>query len=605
MGLELQSIRDYLRTNQNVGAIVLEKSRGTVTGFKEAGILHKIKSFLGFSSAKNDNASTISEITEAIQNDSKLCAGFERAQTLLAAVKGTITTEKLSLILNTLDNEVNNMRADDYKEKVRNSISGYMAAKGAPAFLKESNIGVNLNNNKKFMTWYNKAAAAHVLGKSNGGLSGTLMDACASGINEFNNSFKTYFKVFKNHLSYPSEVERSRIETFANMCKDGKIMVTTPGGTLDHIKTLDNVNKLNEQLKRKTAMKAYGGKDFLDWYNKTADACVRDNQGKVPGNWQDSLDGRTKFDQFFGKCLDIFRGYDSRVEAFVEKCMAGKILVTTPDGAVDQEKTLANVTLLNEHLKLKDGIGKLTDEISKKEPPSVLTERGLDKDQKFMAWYNSTSARIALGKQDQYLSLGKQAQDEWDKENQINTHRTKFDKFFGRCLDIFGGNQSHIKTFAEKCMTGEILVTTPEGALNRPKTLEKVQQLKDQLDTADKMKEWGLDKNQKFLAWYNSTSAGIVRGKQAQYVSLGKQAQDEWDKENQINTHRTKFDQFFSRCLDIFGGNQSHINAFAEKCMAGKILVTTQDGALDQPKTLEKVQQLKDQLNMADKMNNK
>ena len=487
MGLELQSIRDYLRTNQNVGAIVLEKSRGTVTGFKEAGILHKIKSFLGFSSAKNDNASTISEITEAIQNDSKLCAGFERAQTLLAAVKGTITTEKLSLILNTLDNEVNNMRADDYKEKVRNSISGYMAAKGAPAFLKESNIGVNLNNNKKFMTWYNKAAAAHVLGKSNGGLSGTLMDACASGINEFNNSFKTYFKVFKNHLSYPSEVERSRIETFANMCKDGKIMVTTSGGTLDHSKTLDNVDKLNNQLKFKEAMKEYGGQEFLDWYNKTADACVRDNQGKVPGNWQDSLDGRTKFDQFFGKCLDIFRGYDSRVEAFVEKCMAGKILVTTPDGAVDQEKTLANVTLLNEHLKLKDGIGKLTDEISKKEPPSVLTERGLDKDQKFMAWYNSTSARIALGKQDQYLSLGKQAQDEWDKENQINTHRTKFDQFFSRCLDIFGGNQSHINAFAEKCMAGKILVTTQDGALDQPKTLEKVQQLKDQLNMADKM----------------------------------------------------------------------------------------------------------------------
>ena len=440
MGLELQSIRDYLRTNQNVGAIVLEKSRGTVTGFKEAGILHKIKSFLGFSSAKNDNASTISEITEAIQNDSKLCAGFERAQTLLAAVKGTITTEKLSLILNTLDNEVNNMRADDYKEKVRNSISGYMAAKGAPAFLKESNIGVNLNNNKKFMTWYNKAAAAHVLGKSNGGLSGTLMDACASGINEFNNSFKTYFKVFKNHLSYPSEVERSRIETFANMCKDGKIMVTTPGGTLDHIKTLDNVNKLNEQLKRKTAMKAYGGKDFLDWYNKTADACVRDNQGKVPGNWQDSLDGRTKFDQFFGKCLDIFGGNQNRLNEFAENCMAGKMLVITSDGTVDQEKTLANATRLNEHLK-------------------SMEKGGLDKNRKFVDWYTNAATTYGRG-------------------NQMKDFMTCIDK----CIDVFAGKQSRINVFAEKCMAGQILVTTEDGDIDQSETLKKAQRLNQQFD---------------------------------------------------------------------------------------------------------------------------
>ena len=587
LGLNLDKIRNYLQTNQNVGAIVLQKTQaGNVSGFKEAGFLHKLKSFFGVSSAKNANASTIREITNAIQNDSKLCAGLDRAQELLAAVKGTITTEKLRSILTNLDDHVRRMDPGVYKGKVRDAVSGYLAAQGAPAFLKGANIGVNLNNHKQFMTWYNKAAAAHVLGKSNGGLSGTLMNACASGISEFNDSFSKYLKVFKNYLSYPGDLEKGYINAFAKKCMDGEILVTTQEGTLDDGKTMTNVMQLYDQFKRTTAIEAYGGKNFLDWYNKTAAACVRDNQGQVPDNWQDSLDGRTEFDQFFGKCLDLLDGKQSRIEAFAKKCMAGKMLVTTQDGAVDQEKTLANVTRLNEHLKLT-------------ETTETMNKLGLDKNQEFMDWYNKAADVHALGKQAQAPGSGKAFFD----------GRTEFGQFFGRCLDLFEGDQSRIKTFAEKCVTGKMLVTTPEGTLDRDKTLANVKRLNKQFELTDEigkkeppsvLTQRGLDKDQKFMAWYNFTSAGLALGKQAQDVSLGKQAQDEWLKEDQLDTHRTKFDQFFDKCLSLFDGNQSHIKTFAEKCMAGEILVTTPEGALDRPKTLEKVQQLKGQLDMAE-----
>ena len=148
MDLSIKSVRDYLQVNQGVGQIVLaEYEGGAAPELEKASFLHKVKSFFGSASAKAENQATINAIRTAIRNDPNLYAVSGEADRLLGQVKGTITAEKLSSILNTLDDLVANSSKEEYANMARDSVSGQFAAKGAPGFLQSR----GLDKNQQFM----------------------------------------------------------------------------------------------------------------------------------------------------------------------------------------------------------------------------------------------------------------------------------------------------------------------------------------------------------------------------------------------------------------------------------------------------------------------
>ena len=567
LSINLKTIKSYIDNAQNAGAFVIKESRGG-TDIKEAGFLHKVKSFFGFSSATRANSNTIDAIRDAIQRDSKLFAVAEDAQNLLKNVKGTITTEKLRSILDTLDERVDTMDASVYKEKAQSAIMGHLA--GRTKLFSNSfnfeNSGVNFDRDADFKRWYVRTITAHVSSTiSTGGKNlnaRSLTAACDEEIKKLNDCFRECFSALKVESHFADKDEGSRVKKFAKMCMEGNALVTHSDGSLNYDATLSNAKKLTVQLLFTDRMTSVGGKDFMDWYNKTANDCVRDGNGKVPGNWQDSFNGRTEFDKFFGKCLDVFGGDQNHIKTFVEMCMTGKMLAITKDGTVDQEQTLANATRLNEEFKL----------------PDKMKAFGLDKNQKFMDWYNDVATMYCRGKQAQAPGSGKDA-------------LLEINQFFGKCLEVFDGKQNRINAFAKKCVAGEILATTPKGDLDLYKTMQNVKSLNYQFGYADRigsrathspervatMSKYQLGDDQKFVEWYNFASAVYV------HSNMGKEMKS-------FDELCRDFDQFFGKCLDLFDGNKSHINVFAIMCKDGEMLAITPDLGFDKDKTMENVQ---------------
>ena len=115
-------------------------------------------------------------------------------------------------------------------------------------------------------------------------------------------------------------------------------------------------------------------------------------------------------------------------------------------------------------------------------PPFFLQGKGLDKNQQFMAWYNKAAASYVVDKP------GEKVPDSWGK---VSADLKDFNKFFDRCLNVFGGNKQHIKAFAAMCSgeNGTMLGVGPQVTADLGKTLEKVINLKRLFDKADSLGE--------------------------------------------------------------------------------------------------------------------
>ena len=92
---------EQLRSFVGSGAISISSSGGAqgAPAIRNTGVLHAIKTFFGFESAKAVNRATVEAVREAINNDPKLFVGRNRANELLNAVRGTITIEKVKEII--------------------------------------------------------------------------------------------------------------------------------------------------------------------------------------------------------------------------------------------------------------------------------------------------------------------------------------------------------------------------------------------------------------------------------------------------------------------------------------------------------------------------
>ena len=235
MDLAIKSVRDYLQVNQGAGQIVLaEYEGGAAPELEKAGFLHKVKSFFGCASAKEQNQATINAIRTAIRNDPILYAVSGEADRLLGQVKGTITAEKLSSILNTLDSLVENSSDEEYVNMARDSVAGQFAAKGAPGFLQSC----GLDKNQQFMAWYCKAAAAHAVDPPPGETVPKSWKEASGGIKEFNQFFDRCLNVFGGN--------KQHIKAFAAMCsgEKGTMLGVGPQVSADFGKTLEKVINL-------------------------------------------------------------------------------------------------------------------------------------------------------------------------------------------------------------------------------------------------------------------------------------------------------------------------------------------------------------------------
>ena len=163
MSLNISTID--LTSFRGSGEIVISanKQANASASIKSAGIFHKIKTALGFSSAKAANAATIDAIRTAIRNDKRLFMASDTANRLLGEVRGTITADKVRSILDTLKNEVNGLvdvnqsqvvngsqTERNFKNAAVKGLKGRLAAQSAPKFLR--NLG--LHKNQDFMKWY-------------------------------------------------------------------------------------------------------------------------------------------------------------------------------------------------------------------------------------------------------------------------------------------------------------------------------------------------------------------------------------------------------------------------------------------------------------------
>ena len=234
MDLTIKNVRDFLQDNQGVGQIVLaEYEGGAAPELEKAGFLHKVKSFFGCASAKAENQATINALRTAIRNDPNLFAVSGEADKLLGQVKGTITAEKVRNILDRLDSLANESSEEQYVEMARNTVSGQIAARGAPGFLQSR----GLDKNQQFMAWYNKAAASYVVDKPGEKVPDSWGKVSAD-LKDFNKIFDRCLNVFGGN--------KQHIKAFAAMCsgENGTMLGVGPQVTADLGKTLEKVINL-------------------------------------------------------------------------------------------------------------------------------------------------------------------------------------------------------------------------------------------------------------------------------------------------------------------------------------------------------------------------
>lgn len=133
MSLTIEQLRNFAGTGGISISAGIDNQQAEI---KSTGFLHKIKTFLGFKSAKAQNAATIDAIRMAIQSDPRLFLARQRADELLDAVKGTITATKVRSIIADLDSTVGAMSGTEQRKAVNYIVNGCVAAAGMPKFAK-------------------------------------------------------------------------------------------------------------------------------------------------------------------------------------------------------------------------------------------------------------------------------------------------------------------------------------------------------------------------------------------------------------------------------------------------------------------------------------
>lgn len=245
------TIKDF-QNFQGSGAIVISREQGYRNPeIEEAGFLHKVKSFFGFSSAKAKNQETIDALRTAIRNDPSFYLASHEADRLLGQVKGAITAEKVRNILDTLTMKLSEGE-ETYKKMARDTISGHIAAK-PPFFLQ----GKGLDKNQQFMTWYSNTVASFMVDKPMDSQSDRIPDSSKKvneKISEFNKFFDKCLSAFKNN--------KSQINAFIRMCSGKQHMLGTGYDVCaDFEKSLQKVYNLKRQFDKVDSLGEDQGKD--------------------------------------------------------------------------------------------------------------------------------------------------------------------------------------------------------------------------------------------------------------------------------------------------------------------------------------------------------
>ncbi len=129
-GHEMLSI-DQLRNFAGSGAISISHNADVQGGpvIRNTGVLHSIKTFFGFKSAKATNQATLDAVRNAIRSDPQLSLGHKRADELLNSIKGTITIEKVRDIITTVRLTVDGMSSSDKMRSIREVIQDRVEAR--------------------------------------------------------------------------------------------------------------------------------------------------------------------------------------------------------------------------------------------------------------------------------------------------------------------------------------------------------------------------------------------------------------------------------------------------------------------------------------------
>ena len=149
---------EQLRSFVGSGEIFISSSGGAqgAPAIRNTGVLHSIKTFLGFKSAKAVNRATVEAVREAINNDPKLFVGSNRANELLNAVRGTITIEKVRDIIRSVTATVDGMNASQLKASVTRVIAARVEARPRSVWPKWAQE--NLHTDDQIKSWAKKTA---------------------------------------------------------------------------------------------------------------------------------------------------------------------------------------------------------------------------------------------------------------------------------------------------------------------------------------------------------------------------------------------------------------------------------------------------------------
>ena len=245
------TIKDF-QNFQGSGQIVISREQGYRNPeIAEAGFLHKVKSFFGFSSAKAKNQETIDALRNAIRNDPSFYLASHEADRLLGQVKGAITAEKVRNILDTLTMKLNEGE-ETYKKMALDTISGQIAAR-PPMFLQDK----GLHKNQQFMAWYCNTAASFMVDKPMDSSSDRIPESWKqvnNELTEFNRFFERCLSTFKNN--------KSQINAFVSMCSGKQHMLGTGYDVCaDFEKTLQKVRNLKHQFDKVDALGEDQGKE--------------------------------------------------------------------------------------------------------------------------------------------------------------------------------------------------------------------------------------------------------------------------------------------------------------------------------------------------------
>ena len=90
MAITMDQLKGLMSTPRLSGRIAIDSPYGTPQ-VEKTGIGHFLKTFFGFKSAKAKNEATLNAIRTAFRDDPKLMVGYDRAESMLSSVKGTIT----------------------------------------------------------------------------------------------------------------------------------------------------------------------------------------------------------------------------------------------------------------------------------------------------------------------------------------------------------------------------------------------------------------------------------------------------------------------------------------------------------------------------------